>query len=538
MREMSAAFEGYAGTGVDAAAGREEWRSAGSRLADDVARVRSGRDLRLLDLLELAWELDPDPAFDELDDQVLVAEAGRQAARIAAATCRYVQLVAELVVRGVWADHGARTPAQWLSFEHGMGSSTAAEHIRVGLRLRQLPLIRERFAAGELSYSKVRAITRVAVPELESMLVQWCQWATGAEIEELVTGFRRSCRATADEQVPDRQRSWSRHSNGDGTSRFVIRMPDDEAAAFEAGLERLLELEDADSAEDVPTVAPGGSASTDAEASRASSDVEDSRASADAETSRASFDGEGSRAWADVEDSRASSDGEDARAASRAHGRGATASSAEDASASDEDAGEAERGQQLLALNAPDGTAFVPPESHGLADADRAPQQHGQRTRAAAWSTRSRRPSRRRWPTVGRTPAGWTATRSCCRPMARSSATMVPRRCPSATLVAAGWRCRPGCCAGWPARPAWRSSRPTTRAVRSTWVGGNASPRPPSGAPCSLATVDAGFRAVGPSGTSTHITSSTGPMRDRPIWTISCFCAPSTTASSMTITGG
>ena len=44
----------------------------------------------------------------------------------------------------------------------------------------------ERFARGELSYSKVRAITRIAVPENEAELVEMARWATAAQLERLV----------------------------------------------------------------------------------------------------------------------------------------------------------------------------------------------------------------------------------------------------------------------------------------------------------------------------------------------------------------
>jgi hypothetical protein len=143
---------------------------------------------------------------------------------VAAATARYLQLLAEVLVRGLWADHGARTPAHWLSHEIGVGASTAADHVRVALRLRELPLIRSRFASGTLSYTKVRAITRVAVPELEPMLIEWCASATGAEVERIVRAFRRTARrptlpdATTD-LAPPVERGWDLDVDHQGSGR-------------------------------------------------------------------------------------------------------------------------------------------------------------------------------------------------------------------------------------------------------------------------------------------------------------------------------
>lgn len=63
-----------------------------------------------------AREREGDPRFADLDDDALVEAVRLGAVEVAAATCRWLLLVAELVVRGVWAREGARTPAQWLSW--------------------------------------------------------------------------------------------------------------------------------------------------------------------------------------------------------------------------------------------------------------------------------------------------------------------------------------------------------------------------------------------------------------------------------------
>src|SRR5215207_2204588 len=76
------------------------------------------------------------------------------AGHIAAAECRFLQLLAEFDDRGGWAGDGVRSCAHWLSWRAGMSLRTAAEHLRVGRALQNLPLISEAFAAGRISYSK------------------------------------------------------------------------------------------------------------------------------------------------------------------------------------------------------------------------------------------------------------------------------------------------------------------------------------------------------------------------------------------------
>jgi hypothetical protein len=75
-------------------------------------------------------------------------------------------LVAEFDQRGGWAEWGVNSCAHWLSRRCSIGLGTARDHVRVARRLRELPLVRASFATGELSYSKVRAIARVATPEI------------------------------------------------------------------------------------------------------------------------------------------------------------------------------------------------------------------------------------------------------------------------------------------------------------------------------------------------------------------------------------
>ncbi|HEX2300891.1 MAG TPA: DUF222 domain-containing protein, partial [Pseudonocardiaceae bacterium] len=84
------------------------------------------------------------------------------AGHIAAAECRFLLLLAEFDQRDGWAGDGIRSCAHWLSWRAGMSLRTATEHLRVAHALQHLPKISEAFAAGRVSYSKVRAITRIA----------------------------------------------------------------------------------------------------------------------------------------------------------------------------------------------------------------------------------------------------------------------------------------------------------------------------------------------------------------------------------------
>lgn len=104
--------------------------------------------------------MDPtEMSIPELESE-LVGLAGH----LAAAQCRFLLLLTEFDARDGWGGPGVRSCAHWLSWRIGMDLRTAREQLRVARALAGLPLIAAEFAAGRLSYSKVRAITRIAHP--------------------------------------------------------------------------------------------------------------------------------------------------------------------------------------------------------------------------------------------------------------------------------------------------------------------------------------------------------------------------------------
>ena len=76
-----------------------------------------------------------------------------------------VVLAAQFADSVEWVLDGSPSPAQWLADVADVETCTAREWIRIGHQLQQLPVMGEAFAARRLSYSKVRALTRVAEPD-------------------------------------------------------------------------------------------------------------------------------------------------------------------------------------------------------------------------------------------------------------------------------------------------------------------------------------------------------------------------------------
>lgn len=155
----------------------------------------------------------------------LEAEICTLAGHLAAAECRFLMLVGEFDRRNGWASWQCMSCAHWLSWRCGISLRTAQEHVRVGRALEELPVMRAAFAAGQLSYSKVRAMTRVATPKTEKDLVQVAERGTASHIDRIVSGYRQVKR----NMDPDRGRAQLRRrgvwfeTNDDGTVTITIR---------------------------------------------------------------------------------------------------------------------------------------------------------------------------------------------------------------------------------------------------------------------------------------------------------------------------
>ena len=90
-----------------------------------------------------------------------------------------------------WAEAGYANLGNWLDHRCGLGPCAARERIRIGRALARLPQIDAAFRDGVLSYSKVRAITRVATPDSEAVLLDIAGRSSAAQLESLVRTHER-----------------------------------------------------------------------------------------------------------------------------------------------------------------------------------------------------------------------------------------------------------------------------------------------------------------------------------------------------------
>ena len=149
-------------------------------------------------------------------------EIATLAARIDAATYELLVLIRRFDEEEGW-NCGFLNCARWLTWRIGLAPSAAREKVRVARALADLPLMSEAMKRGELSYSKVRALTRVARPETEEELVELGRAGTAAHIERVVRAWRRIDRSVeaADDELRDASSHVTTHIDENGM--FVIR---------------------------------------------------------------------------------------------------------------------------------------------------------------------------------------------------------------------------------------------------------------------------------------------------------------------------
>lgn len=174
--------------------------------------------------------------------ELLESEICALAAHLAAATCRWLLLVGEFDSREGWAEWGVTSCAHWLSWRCGIGITAGREHVRVARVLRGLPLVQAAFASGELSYSKVRALTRVASEQTEAELVELARHATGAQLERLCRQYGSVLRATREhgQSLHERQQL-STYWDDEGMLVVQGRLTPEDGAALMAALDRARE---------------------------------------------------------------------------------------------------------------------------------------------------------------------------------------------------------------------------------------------------------------------------------------------------------
>lgn len=178
---------------------------------------------------------DAHPAPAEFDTEQLEAELVGLAAQINAATCRWLELAAEYERRRAHEACGFASCASWLAWRCSLTPRAAREQLRVARSLAELPLIRAEFASGRLSYSKARALSRVADATMEEDLIELAHRSTAAQLERLLRAYRTA--TSEDDEIAAERRHLTTWWEDDGTLTVRGSLPADEGALLLKALE-------------------------------------------------------------------------------------------------------------------------------------------------------------------------------------------------------------------------------------------------------------------------------------------------------------
>jgi hypothetical protein len=168
------------------------------------------------------------------------------AAQISAATYELLSMLREFDERAGWGG-GFRSCAHWLCWRIGLDPGAAREKVRVARALGALPLLSGAMRRGEISYSKVRALTRIATPANEEELLRFGRAGTAAHVERLVRGMRLVDRiAAGSEKRLHATRYLRAYTDEEGMVVVKARLAPEAGAALlralEAGVEALYGL--------------------------------------------------------------------------------------------------------------------------------------------------------------------------------------------------------------------------------------------------------------------------------------------------------
>src|SRR5476649_1095557 len=209
-----------------------------------------------MELVDSSCAVDRSPgalSLDELGERIVDL-----AGRLAAGTCRWLLLVADFDAREGYLSFGLASSAQWLTHACGIAQRTAVEHVRVARSLRLYPQLAEEMGAGRLSYSQVRAISRIAEPGEDGLvedLIEAARHATVAQLEVVVRGLRT---VDHNEKATDPGEYVKQSWTADSRWQLSARLDPERGALVGAAIDAIMQRDGCSAAEALPKLAEIG----------------------------------------------------------------------------------------------------------------------------------------------------------------------------------------------------------------------------------------------------------------------------------------
>ena len=173
--------------------------------------------------------------IEDLDRNILTL-----CTHINAATYDLLVLIREFDERAGYYKWGLQNTAEWLAWRCDLSMTTAREKVRVAHALKSLPEITEAFSTGELSYTKVKELTRVANQDNEGKLLEFALRHTATVVAE----YCRELRFGLPESTDIAARAYTnrslrmRHNHQRGVMVVTVELPMDQGELLERALDK------------------------------------------------------------------------------------------------------------------------------------------------------------------------------------------------------------------------------------------------------------------------------------------------------------
>ena len=154
------------------------------------------------------------PASEARTDDHLIERADLLNARVCSTQLEFLDVLAQLDGREAWEEWGAQDMCHWISLRYGISYFRAERWLAAAHALKDLPLIREAFACGELSLDKVVELAQFATAETEQVLMEWAMRVSAGRIRHQAELLRRAERDEGAQVDSDRTVTWSYYDQG------------------------------------------------------------------------------------------------------------------------------------------------------------------------------------------------------------------------------------------------------------------------------------------------------------------------------------
>ena len=182
-------------------------------------------------------------SIDDLEDEIISL-----ASRINASEYEFLVWVREFDLRQGWKPYHFNNCAEWLYMKCGIAPGTAREKIRVANALFDLPQTAGAMRSGSLSYSKARALTRIATPDTEQGLLEYAIPATAQQVDDHCRRLRNVQRDLSGEDARrlHNSRQLTRSLHGDGSMTISVELSRESGELVMKALEMALSLLESD----------------------------------------------------------------------------------------------------------------------------------------------------------------------------------------------------------------------------------------------------------------------------------------------------